>query len=200
MSEGECTSEQVGHGWPSTRSDSMGDLQHRSALELPTMNSHNDFISLLAVAQYYEIDFVSLAWLQGRGQLGIGGTSVIWQSSDFAFKRMRFADTSGPDSEGQEKGFNALVSEISILSHPLIRYHQNIVKLEGISWEIHNKSHKVWPVLVLEKAQLGDLKSFMSSEQGRLTTMRDRLELCTDVASAIIALHSNCKPKFFSCD
>ena len=195
-------SEEVGHGWTSTRSDGTRDLQK---IELPTMNSHNDFISFLAVAQYYEIDFVSLTWQQGRGRLGIGGTSEIWQSNyaertDFVFKRMKFADTSGLDSQDQEKGFNALVSEISILSHPLIRHHQNIVNLEAISWEIHQKSLKVWPVLVLEKAQLGDLKSFMSSEQGRLTTMRDRLELCTDVASAIIALHSNCKSKFYSCD
>ena len=205
MSESEYKSEEVGHGWPSTRSDGTRDLLHRSTIELPTMNSHNDFISFLAVAQYYEIDFVSLTWQQGRGQLGTGGTSEIWQSNyskrtDFVFKRMKFADTFETDPQDQEKGFNALVSEISILSHPLIRHHQNIVKLEGISWEIHRKSHKVWPVLVLEKAQLGDLKSFMSSEQGRLTTMRDRLELCTDVASAIIALHSNCKFEIFSCD
>ncbi|KAL9076518.1 MAG: hypothetical protein Q9161_000850 [Pseudevernia consocians] len=196
MSESEYTSEEVGHGWPSTRSDGTRDLLHRSTIELPTINSHNDFISFLAVAQYYEIDFVSLTWQQGRGQLGIGGTSEIWQSNyskrtDFVFKRIKLADTFETDPQDQEKGFNALVSEISILSHPLIRHHQNIVKLEGISWEIHRKSHRVWPVLVLEKAQLGDLKSFMSSEQGRLTTMRDRLELCTDVASAIIALHSN---------
>ncbi|KAF6225272.1 hypothetical protein HO133_010469 [Letharia lupina] len=159
-------------------------------MELPAMNSRNDLISFLAVAQYYEIDIVSLTWQQGRGQLGIGGTSEIWQANyskrmDFVFKRMKFADTD------EEKGFNALVSEISILSHPLIRHHQNIVKLEGIGWDIPQQSHKVWPVLILEKAQLGDLRSFMCSEQGRSTTMRERLELCTDVASAIIAMHSN---------
>lgn len=189
--------EEVDHGWSLTDSYRTRDSHLLSPIKLPGMNSHNDFISFLAIAQYYELDFVSLAWEQARGRLGSGGTSEIWQSSydkrtDFAFKRMRSAIT---DSNDQENGFNALVSEISILSHPLIRHHQNIVKLEGISWEIHPESHKVWPVLVLEKAQLGDLSSFMNSEEGRLTTMRDRLELCTDVASAIIALHSNCKPR-----
>lgn len=197
MLESERTSEEVGHGWPSTRSVGMGDSLHQSAMELPAMNSRNDLISFLAVAQYYEIDIVSLTWQQGRGQLGIGGTSEIWQANyskrmDFVFKRMKFADTD------EEKGFNALVSEISILSHPLIRHHQNIVKLEGIGWDIPQQSHKVWPVLILEKAQLGDLRSFMCSEQGRSTTMRERLELCTDVASAIIAMHSNCKSKSLS--
>ena len=198
MSENDVhTTEEVGHGRPSTHSDDTRDSYRLYPLKLPGMNSHNDFISFLAVAQYYEIDFVSLAWEQARGRLGSGGTSEIWQSNydkrkNFVFKRMRSAIT---DSDEQENGFNALVSEISILSHPLIRHHQNIVKLEGISWEIHPKSHKVWPVLVLEKAQLGDLRSFMNSEEGRSTTLRDRLELCTDVASAIIALHSNCKPR-----
>ena len=205
MSESEYTSKEVAYGLPSTRSDGWRDSHHRSRTELPAMNSHNNLISLLAVAQYYDIDFVSLTWQQGRGQLAAGGTSEIWQSNyskrtDFVFKRMRFADTYRPDSKDQEKGFNALVSEISILSHPLIRHHQNIVKLEGLCWEIPQQGHTVWPVLILEKAQLGNLESFMSSEQGRSTTMDERLELCTDVASAIIALHSNCKPKFFGCD
>ena len=195
------TTEEIGHRWSLTGSGSDGtrDLHLLSTRKIPGMNSHNDFISFLAVAQYYEIDFVSLAWEQARGRLGRGATSEIWQSSydkrtDFVFKRMRSAIT---DSDDQENDFNALVSEISILSHPLIRHHQNIVKLEGISWEINPKSYKVWPVLVLEKAQLGDLRTFMNSEEGRSTTMRDRLELCTDVASAIIALHSNCKPRVF---
>ena len=205
MSESEYTSKEVAYGWPSTRSDGRRDSHHQSRIELPTMNSHNNLISLLAVAQYYDIDFVSLTWQQGRGQLAAGGTSEIWQSNyskrtDFVFKRLRFADSYRPDSKDQEKSFNALVSEISILSHPLIRHHQNIVKLEGICWEIPQQGHTVWPVLILEKAQLGNLESFMSSEQGRSTTMHERLELCTDVASAIIALHSNCKPKVFCCD
>ena len=202
MSEGDHTTEEPGCRSSLTSSDGTKDSHRLSTIKLPGMNSHNDFISFLAVVQFYEIDFVSLTWQQARGRLGRGGTSEIWQSNyakrtDFVFKRMKSAIT---DSVDLENSFNALVSEITILSHPLIRHHQNIINLEGISWEIHSKSHKVWPVLVLEKAQLGDLKSFMNSEQGRTTTIRDRLELCTDIASATIALHSNCKPKFFSCD
>ena len=57
------------------------------------------------------------------------------------------------------------------------------------------RSWLVIPVLILEKAQLGDLKSFTFSEQGRMTTVHDRLGLCTDIASAIIALHLNGMPK-----
>lgn len=160
------------------------------------MNPHNDLISFLAVAQYYEIDFVSVTWEKGRGQMGLGATSKIWQSSlsrrvDFAFKRTKLAERSLVDSQDEERAFNALVSEISVLRHPSIQHHQNIVNLEGICWEIPPQSERVWPVLILEKSQLGDLESFMYSEEGRATTMHQRLGLCSDVANALIALHSN---------
>ena len=158
------------------------------------MNPHNDCISFLAIAQYYEIDFVSVTWETGRGKAGSGATSEIWQSGasrnvDFAFKRMKLAEGSSADNE--EKAYNALVSEISILRHPLIQHHQNIVNVEGICWEVPLNGEKVWPVLLLEKAQLGDLDSFMLSAEGRAMTMRERLGICNDVANAIIALHSN---------
>ena len=160
------------------------------------MNPHNDCISFLAVAQYYELDFVSLTWEKGRGKVGLGATSEIWQSNasrrvDFAFKRTKLAERSIVDGQDEEKAFNALVSEISVLRHPLIQHHQNIVNLEGICWEISSQSEKVWPVLILEKAPLGDLESFMFSEEGRATTIYERLALCGDIANAIIALHSN---------
>lgn len=47
----------------------------------------------------------------------------------------------------------------------------------------------MWPVLILERAQLGDLKSFMNSEQGRRMDFEERLSLCTDVGSALITMH-----------
>ena len=160
------------------------------------MNAHNDCISFLAIAQYYEVDFVSVTWETGRGKVGSGATSEIWQSGasrnvDFAFKRTRLAEKSSADSRDEEKAYNALVSEISILRHPLIQHHQNIVNLEGICWETPAQSEKVCPVLLLEKAQLGDLQSFMLSTEGRAMQMHERLGICSDVANAIIALHSN---------
>ena len=160
------------------------------------MNPHNDCISFLAVAQYYEVDIVSVTWEIGRGTVGSGATSEIWQSGasryiDFAFKRTKLAARSSTDRRDEEKAYNPLVSEISILRHPLIQHHQNIVNLEGISWEIPVQSEKVWPVLLLEKAQLGDLESFMLSEKGRATAIQDRLVICSDIANALVALHLN---------
>lgn len=183
--------------WSSnTHRHGPGSSRYRSTIETPSMNPHNDLISFLAVAQFYEIDIVSVPWEKGRGQTGSGATSNIWQSSqsrsvDFAFKRTKLAEKLLVDKQDEERAFNAFVSEISVLRHPLIEHHQNIVNLEGISWDIPPRSERVWPVLILEKSQLGDLKSFMRSERGRATTMHQRLGFCSDVANALIALHSS---------
>lgn len=81
----------------------------------------------------------------GLFPVAMGDTSKLWQSNagtpiDFVFKQTTLADTSRLDFQDEEKAFNALVSGISTLSHPLIRHHQNIVKLEGICWEIRQRN------------------------------------------------------------
>lgn len=186
----------LAHEWSSTRPNELGELQHQLHQDVLSTTVQDDFIAFLAVAQYYEVDFVSLTWEENRGSVAMGGTSQIYQANaslrtDFIFKRTSLVDTSRPDSQSEKRAFNVLISEIAVLSHPKIRLHQNIVNLEGICWETPQGSDKVWPVLVLEKAPLGDLKSFVASGQARLTTLDERLELCVDIASAIIALHGN---------
>jgi hypothetical protein len=158
------------------------------------MSFHNDFISFLAVAQYYELDFVSVTWEIGLGHIGKGGSSEIRQSrldleESLAFKCTPRLDRRLLSEHDEQRVFNALVSEISILGHPLIRHHQNIVNLEGICWELPLASQKVWPVLILEKSQLGDLQSFICSEKGRKIGFEERLGLCTDVGSALKTMH-----------
>lgn len=200
-SENEPQSE-VGAGWSSSVKDGViypVASQPSTSPALPTMSLHNDFISFLAVAQHYDIDFVSLAWQPGLGNIGIGGTSEVWQlhvdvRTSLAFKRFSLADESHHDPRDEEKAFNTMVSEISVLGHPLLRHHQNIVDLLGICWEFPLGSHKIWPVLILEKAELGDLQSFMSSEEAKTLTLDEKIGLCTDIASAIVAMHSHCEP------
>lgn len=179
--------------------------QSRSAIEIPSMNPHNDHISFLAIAQHYEVDFVSMTWEKGRGKIGSGATSNIWQSSpslrsEFAYKRTKLASKTSVTSQDEEKAFNALVSEVSVLRHPSLRYHQNIVNLEGICWETPQHTTTVWPVLILEKAQLNDLETFMLSNEGRSMSIHQRLGLSSDVGNALIALHRNGMPIPALCD
>jgi hypothetical protein len=172
----------------------INDKQPLSTIKIPSMSIHNDFISFLAVAQYYELDLISITWQPGLGQIGTGGTSEIRQSSldpeaSFAFKCYTRMYQSQQGTFDEERVYNALVSEISILGHPLIRHHQNIVNLKGICWEAPPETEKVWPILILEKAQLGDLQSFICSEQGRKMSFEERLGLCTDGGSALVTMH-----------
>jgi len=176
--------------WLSSSSGIGGTVQEPATIAIPSMNMHNDLISFLAVAQYYELDFVFITWEPALGKIGAGGTSEIRLSILDTQTSLAFKCTA-PTGLGQDeqRAFNTLVSEISVLGHPLIRHRQNIINLEGICWELPLGSRKVWPVLILEKAQLGDLQSFLCSEQGRRKSFGERLSLCTDVASAIIAMH-----------
>jgi hypothetical protein len=155
-----------------------------------TDDHHRDLISCLAAAQSRNIDFLSISWQSPLSSLEVGGTAEISQSLinsqiGFAFKRM----ISEHSYLHETSIFKALISEISILGHPLLRGHPNLLKLEGICWEI-DSIKKAWPVLVFQKAQFGDLKQFILSEQGKGISTGVKLKLCADVATAIMTLHS----------
>lgn len=145
-----------------------------------------DFISFLAVAQKLEIDFLPITWQTALDEVGRGGTATIRQllinlQMSFAFKRVL-------TSRKEDRYiFRELINEISVLGHPSIGEHPNIVSLEGICWDVlpYEKAWKVRPVLVFEKTQLGDLRNFADSDPGSNISVQDRLKLCNDVALAL---------------
>jgi hypothetical protein len=169
-----------------------------------------DFITFLAVAQRLQIDFLPITWQSTRQQIGIGGTSRIDEAlmdiqTSFAFKRV--AEEHKRD-ETENTIFQVLISEITVLRHPSIRAHINIVELQGICWDIPLKteiSHiketatisldkdKVWPVLVFEKSQFGDLYHFARLPVGRELGIDERIKLCLDIGTAVVDMHFNRK-------
>lgn len=76
------------------------------------------------------------------------------------------------------------------MGHPFVRSHSNIIRLEGVCWDISFDKEEVWPVLVFEKARHGDLKKFLSTNMGGLIKWDDRVKLCADIATAIMLMHS----------
>lgn len=153
---------------------------------------HYDFISFLAVAQKWEIDILPITWQPALDAVGKGATAEIRQllinlQISFAFKRVRRVNRGVPDDKGT---FQALISEVAVLSQPSIRNHPNIIHLEGTCWDISPENEKVWPVLVFEKTQYGDLDNFLRSEIGGMISFEDRLDLCADVAAAVLTMHS----------
>ena len=149
-----------------------------------------DFLDFLGVAQKMRIHFLPIRWQPGMGLAGKGGTAKIHQGlanieKSFAFKQMR--KTRSPMEEAQY--LSALIAEISVLSHFVIATHKNIVKIEGVCWDVYPGGEKVWPVLVFEKAPYGDLNDFMTNGVGRELNIEKRLSILSDVALALRDLH-----------
>jgi len=147
----------------------------------------NDLIEFLTIVQKCNVEFLPITWQPALSNLGIGGSGMICQSTfinemPLAFKRFH-------DSENADGDFLPLMSEVLILSQPPIQTHPNIVDLEGVCWEIKPRTKKAVPVLVFEKAAW-DLQQFMSVQEGRNMLIEDRLKICADIGSAIMALHS----------
>ena len=76
-----------------------------------------------------------------------------------------------------------------MLSQPPIQNHPNIVNLEGTCWEIKPMTEKAVPVLDFKKASW-DLQQFMNMREGMDMVFEDRLKICSDVSSAVMALHA----------
>ena len=149
-----------------------------------------DFLDFLGVAQKMMIDFLPIRWQPGMDLAGKGGTAKIHQGlanvdKTFAFKQMR--KTRSPMEEAQY--MSALIAEISVLGHYVIRTHENIVNIEGVCWDVCPGEGKVWPVLVFEKAPYGDLNNFMTVGVGRELNIEKRLSILSDVALAVCDLH-----------
>lgn len=151
-----------------------------------------DFLSILGIAQTLKIDFLPITWQPALENVGHGGTAEIRQAlvhlqMSFAFKRLIPAQSTTDET----KSFRTLIAEISVLGHPLIRDHPNILKLEGICWDVVPDDEKVWPVLVFKKARHGDLQTFMEQAEGKRLSLEERLDLCADIATAVHDMHSN---------
>jgi hypothetical protein len=145
----------------------------------------------LGIAQQLGVHFLPLTWLPALNTVGRGATAEIRESYvndqlEFAFKRLDL-DALKP---GQKCSLQPLMAELAILGQPSVRGHPNILTLEGISWDVR-KGAGAWPVLVFRKSRCGDLANLMRRGAGKSLTQLERLDLCADIAEAIIVMHSN---------
>lgn len=177
---------------------SLGNSSHSATLasaSATATSSSYDLLTFLGIAQSLNIDFLPISWDGAQATIGQGGTADISQSSinletAFAFKRLSSVDSALSEAQ-QSAIFEALIAEISVLGHKSVRVHRNINRLEGICWDIEPESERVWPVLVFEKTQHGDLKTFMESDAGARLDLRSRFRLCVEIATAVSDLHQN---------
>lgn len=166
-------------------------LQPAQVLDTP-----HDLITFLAVMQKLEIDILPITWQAARLPIGAGATGKINEALINLHTSFAFKCASDRQKEGEYEGtiIQALINEITVLGHPLIRKHSNIVELQGICWDVtsdNNGGDKVWPALVFKKSQYGDLYNFATMPVGRELCMAERLKLCVDVGTAISDMHFN---------
>ena len=147
----------------------------------------SDLIAFLSVVQKCDVDYLPATWQPALSTLGVGGSGTISQSTFLTNKPLAFKRFHHP--EDSDVDFLPMISEVLILSQPPIQNHPNIVDLEGICWEVKPRTEKAAPVLVFEKASW-DLEQFMNVPEGMNMVVMDRLKICADIGSAIMALHA----------
>ena len=145
-----------------------------------------DFIFCLALAQALRIDFVPISWHPELEIVGGGATAEIRKAlvnvqMSLAFKRI---------VTQRHHAFRSLVAEISILGHPAVIAHENIIRLEGMCWDVNPVDSIVWPVLIFEKAPHGSLDKFSRTDTALSMSFNQRLSVLKDIANALACLHS----------
>lgn len=163
-----------------------------------------DLIAFLSLIIKSNIDIYQVTWDGSSSALGVGGTAIVNQGAPgeeggIAFKRINtmsddaLADAACNDLSADTRVFKILMSEVSILTHPAISAHPNIIDLEAICFETNFDFQvpKILPVLMFEKAPCGDLEAFI--EKNMELEYDTVLRLLKDVLQTVGCLHSNRK-------
>jgi len=88
----------------------------------------------------------------------------------------------------QQRSVSWLYRELQVLTDPLLRQHENIVKL--LYYDLVQESAGiVAPALLMEKASFGSLDHFLESQSVPISH-QDRMLLCEDLTHALLALHT----------
>lgn len=150
--------------------------------------------SFLAIAQWRDADLLSISQPPILDEAGRGATARIHQSRinpevSFAFNRIK----SSTFKLNENEIFRLLVSKVVVLGDPFIKNVESIVKLRGICLDVTNDGNQgvqVLPVLVFDRAEYGELGQFMDSELGKALSLAQRLDLCIDIATALMWMHA----------
>jgi hypothetical protein len=156
---------------------------------------HNNFIRFLQIARALDVTILPLVWDPALEALGTdGATGRVNQSHlnaglSFAFKRFNPRVTTPGTSEEayRQVQYNAMITEITVLSRRDIRRHPNIVTFIGICFELSPVCDDVWPVLVFSKADLGDIYTFISDHTA--LDVSSLAAICGEVAKGIYIMH-----------
>ena len=137
------------------------------------------FYILLGVAQELQVDFLPIIHQTALGEVANTPTSDIFQTFinpkfSLAVKRIQH--------------FPTALNEIVVYGHWELRSHKNVLRLEGISWEV-SETGDVSPNLVFEKSALGNCEAFFNSDEGQQIPMDGKIDMCLQLAKAVALIH-----------
>jgi hypothetical protein len=157
---------------------------------------HLNLIYFCATAQALELDFLPIKWQAHNGLIGVGGTSEIRQSQvsyevSLAFKSITAKSNSYARNNEDKSVYLLLLAEIQHMGLKNMQDSAYVHKVEGICWDLNQRTGAVSPVLVYRRAQHGDLYHFLDSGGGKSLSFWDRVKLCRKIGIGLEALHAS---------
>ena len=166
----------------------------RARQGLPKCNS---LVQILECAAACKIPVLPATWGRGLEEVAMSGaTGTIAQGlvnakASLAFKRFKSHpdDENLPVSEFRDYQYEAMTTEMMILSRFSLIKYVNITRLIGLCFEPSAMYNEVWPVLLFIKYNEGDLERFRV-KKGFLDEEL-MLKICGEVAKGLHILHVN---------
>lgn len=177
-----------------TKSESALNITYLKLLRISSETPHKDLLAYLSLVQSCEVDMLPVVWYPalkvGRGGFAVLNELRVHKEFSFVFKRLANVQIkAGEDS----KSFGSVMTELAILSHGNVKRHPNVVDLYGVCWEVNPEENRILPVLLLERAQTGDLFKFRDTQVGRKISTESKLSLCRQIAEGLAMLHASGK-------
>jgi serine/threonine protein kinase len=175
-----------------TQSENALNLTYLRLLRVSSEAPHEDLLAFLSLVQSCEVDILPVMWYPalkvGRGGFAVLNGSPVNEEFGFVFKRLANVE----NRPGEDfKSFGSIMTELAILMHHNVRRHANVVDLYGICWEVNPEEGRILPVLVLERARIGDLLQLRDAKEGRNMSVETKLSICCQVAKGLAMLHAS---------
>jgi len=96
-----------------------------------------------------------------------------------------------PHINNNASRYMSIMAELQILLDPAVQAHENIIDLQGLTWDFEPEddgSYSVWPVIGLEAAE-SSMQSLMYEYDESDAPLSTRIQYCYNVAEALKFLH-----------
>jgi Protein kinase domain len=115
------------------------------------------------------------------------GKTLVLKSVRLPREEMQKTVETGNLSEMARQRLKHLCMEISVLMHPPLAAHRNIIKLLGFTQFPPNET--TLPSLIMEGAEYGTLDEFLTSSVFERNNQTHQNQICADIADGLYALH-----------